>query len=68
METWVDNIGNVHGRVGGINSSAAVLLIGSHYDTVIDGGRCRGLVPIDSIPVVNALRCQPYFRSADLYC
>lgn len=30
---WVDSMGNLHGRVGGINSSAQALLIGSHLVT-----------------------------------
>jgi allantoate deiminase len=39
METWIDAVGNVHGRVDGSNPDAPAILIGSHYDTVLDGGR-----------------------------
>lgn len=28
--SWVDKMGNVHGRVEGMNASAEALLIGSH--------------------------------------
>lgn len=30
LRTWVDHLGNVHGRVEGLNASAQALLIGSH--------------------------------------
>lgn len=31
MRTWVDMMGNVHGRVDAPNSTAPVLLLGSHF-------------------------------------
>ncbi|KAH7365903.1 hypothetical protein KP509_18G052300 [Ceratopteris richardii] len=46
MSTWIDNIGNVHGRTNGNNPSAPALLIGSHYDTVIDAGKYDGALGI----------------------
>jgi hypothetical protein len=30
ISRWVDQMGNVHGRVEGMNANAAALLIGSH--------------------------------------
>jgi hypothetical protein len=30
ISRWVDQMGNVHGRVEGMNANAATLLIGSH--------------------------------------
>ncbi|PRQ54575.1 putative allantoate deiminase [Rosa chinensis] len=30
LRTWVDCLGNVHGRVEGTNASAEVLILGSH--------------------------------------
>jgi len=36
---WVDVIGNVHGLVGGAHPDAPAVVLGSHYDTVLDGGR-----------------------------
>ncbi len=40
MEAWVDAVGNVHGVVNGSDPGAPATLIGSHYDTVLDGGKC----------------------------
>lgn len=54
--TWVDSIGNVHGRVSGANASAPALLLGSHLDTVIDAGMFDGsLGIISAIAAVKAL-------------
>ncbi|KAM7500395.1 hypothetical protein LguiA_024809 [Lonicera macranthoides] len=47
--TWVDQMGNVHGRTKGTASGKA-LLIGSHLDTVIDAGIFDG-----SLGIVSAL-------------
>lgn len=56
MTTWVDNIGNFHGRVAGNNPSAPALLLGSHYDTVIDAGMYDGAFGIiAAIAAVKAL-------------
>lgn len=54
MESWVDAVGNVHGRLlppapaaaaaaeaaagGGGSAQPKLVLLGSHYDTVLDGG------------------------------
>ena len=38
MHTWIDGIGNVHGRIEG-RSGGPALIMGSHYDTVVDGGK-----------------------------
>ncbi|CAI9284619.1 unnamed protein product [Lactuca saligna] len=43
LTTWVDGLGNVHGRVQPPNASNKALLIGSHLDTVVDAGRSRYL-------------------------
>ena len=37
-DTWVDEVGNVHGRLEGAIPNQKVLLIGSHVDTVKDAG------------------------------
>ena len=59
MRTWVDNIANVHGRVDGRNSKAPVLVLGSHYDTVVDGGKYDGALGIITpIASVKALLLQ----------
>ncbi len=59
LETWVDGVGNVHGRLVGVwrqprqqhgeeegehevehdaGRPPPAVLVGSHYDTVLDGG------------------------------
>lgn len=38
METWVDEVGNVHGRIRARRDGTQTVLLGSHYDTVLDGG------------------------------
>lgn len=57
MESWVDGVGNVHGRLVGVwrhrqqqqgageeggehgaSRPPPAVLVGSHYDTVLDGG------------------------------
>ncbi|PRQ54596.1 putative allantoate deiminase [Rosa chinensis] len=37
LRTWVDCLGNVHGRLEGTNASAEVLILGSHLVLSIDG-------------------------------
>ncbi|KAK9937221.1 hypothetical protein M0R45_014025 [Rubus argutus] len=54
LRTWVDCLGNVHGRVEGRNASAEALLIGSHLDTVVDAGIFDGSLGI--ISVLSALK------------
>ncbi|KAJ4977287.1 hypothetical protein NE237_002393 [Protea cynaroides] len=54
LRTWVDQIGNIHGRTEGMNASAEALLIGSHLDTVIDAGIYDG--PLGILCAVSALK------------
>ncbi|KNA20963.1 hypothetical protein SOVF_047540 isoform B [Spinacia oleracea] len=54
LRTWVDIMGNVHGRVDGINASAPALLMGSHLDTVVDAGKFDGALGI--ISAISALK------------
>ncbi|KAI8022529.1 Allantoate deiminase 2 [Camellia lanceoleosa] len=54
LRMWVDQMGNVHGRVDGMNSSAKSLLTGSHLDTVIDAGIFDGALGI--ISALSALK------------
>ena len=46
METFVDEVGNVHGRVHGADPNAKVLVIGSHLDTVKDAGKYDGALGV----------------------
>ncbi|KAK4440370.1 Allantoate deiminase 2 [Sesamum alatum] len=54
LQTWVDQMGNVHGRYEGLNPSEKALLIGSHLDTVIDAGMFDGALGI--ITALSALK------------
>ncbi|MFQ6636235.1 hypothetical protein Gotur_013767 [Gossypium turneri] len=54
LRTWVDSMGNLHGRVEGMNASAQALLIGSHLDTVVDAGMFDGSLGI--ISAISALK------------
>ena len=56
MRTWMDHVGNVHGRVDGANASAPALLLGSHYDTVLDAGKFDGALGI----IVGAHKIQHF--------
>lgn len=56
MATWVDAVGNVRGRALSSQPASPATLIGSHYDTVIDGGKYDGALGIISgIAAVKAL-------------
>ncbi|KAH7654550.1 Amidase carbamoylase-type protein [Dioscorea alata] len=54
LRTWVDPMGNVHGRTESVNPTAEALLIGSHLDTVIDAGMYDGASGI--ICAISALK------------
>lgn len=54
LRTWVDQMGNIHGRTEGMNPSERALLIGSHLDTVIDAGTFDGSLGI--ICAISALK------------
>nr|CAD1834537.1 unnamed protein product [Ananas comosus var. bracteatus] len=57
LRTWVDQMGNIHGRIESVNSSAEALLIGSHMDTVVDAGMYDGaLGVICAIAALKALK------------
>ena len=53
---WIDAIGNVRGRTQVASHAAPLLLLGSHFDTVIHGGAFDGTLGIISaICAVKAL-------------
>ncbi|KAG2607812.1 probable allantoate deiminase [Panicum virgatum] len=54
LTTWVDQIGNIHGRFEPENSTKEALLIGSHMYTVIDAGMYDGSLGI--ISAISALK------------
>lgn len=39
MHSWVDVLGNVHGVVDGSDPKAPVVVLGSHYDTIVNAGK-----------------------------
>ncbi|XP_024530115.1 allantoate deiminase 2 isoform X1 [Selaginella moellendorffii] len=64
LDTWMDDIGNIHGRADGANASAPALLMGSHLDTVIDAGKYDGALGIVSaIAAVKMLNSNGKLRS-----
>ncbi|KAJ0081176.1 hypothetical protein Patl1_12201 [Pistacia atlantica] len=54
LRTWVDHMGNIHGRIEGRNTTSEALLIGSHLDTVVDAGMFDGSLGI--ISAISALK------------
>lgn len=54
LKTWIDCLGNIHGRVEGRKPSAQALIIGSHMDTVVDAGIFDG--PLGIISALAALK------------
>ncbi|CAN6207012.1 unnamed protein product [Urochloa humidicola] len=54
LTTWVDQMGNIHGRFEPANSTKEALLMGSHMDTVIDAGIYDGSLGI--ICAISALK------------
>ena len=47
LRTWLDSVGNLHGRLESEESKEEkVLLLGSHIDTVVDGGAYDGTLGI----------------------
>jgi beta-ureidopropionase / N-carbamoyl-L-amino-acid hydrolase len=56
LETSVDGAGNIFGRLRG-TGTGRTLLVGSHTDTVVGGGRFDGIVGVvGALEVVRALR------------
>ena len=46
LTTWLDGLANVRGRAPAEDDSAPAMLIGSHYDTVVDAGAYDGALGI----------------------
>ena len=46
LETQVDNIGNVRGKLNSSNPSAKTFVIASHFDTTINAGKYNGVLGI----------------------
>jgi N-carbamoyl-L-amino-acid hydrolase len=57
LETWIDAAGNLIGRREGLDPSAGTIMIGSHSDTVVGGGRFDGIAGvIAGLEIAAALR------------
>src|SRR5262245_11442052 len=52
LDTGIDVVGNVTGRYGSVNPGAKTLIVGSHYDTVVNAGRYDGRLGILTALVV----------------
>lgn len=48
MTVRIDHLNNIIGRYEGMNPEAPAILIGSHLDTVIDGGKYDGMLGVIS--------------------
>ncbi|MGI6686742.1 MAG: M20/M25/M40 family metallo-hydrolase [Bacillota bacterium] len=56
LKTTVDGVGNIRARLEGLNPNAPVVMIGSHIDTVLHGGKFDGVVGvIGALEVVRVL-------------
>lgn len=57
LETRLDAVGNLIGRLEGTEADLRAIVLGSHVDTVIDGGRYDGSAGVlSAIEVVQALQ------------
>ena len=54
LQIHIDRIGNIFGRLGGRNVKAPALLVGSHLDTVLHGGKFDGTMGV--IAALEAVR------------
>ncbi len=54
LQIHIDRIGNIFGRLDGANAKAPALLVGSHLDTVIHGGKFDGTMGV--IAALEAVR------------
>jgi allantoate deiminase len=59
LDSHIDPLGSVVGRLEGADPDAPALLIGSHIDTVVDAGRFDGTLGVVlGIVMIEALRAQ----------
>jgi acetylornithine deacetylase/succinyl-diaminopimelate desuccinylase-like protein len=59
LRIHIDRIGNIFGRLEGLNPKAPALLVGSHLDTVLHGGKFDGtLGVIAALEAVRSLKEQ----------
>jgi len=59
LQVHIDRIGNIFGRLDGSNPKAPAVLVGSHLDTVLHGGKFDGTMGvIGALEAVRALKEQ----------
>jgi hydantoinase/carbamoylase family amidase len=59
LQIHIDRIGNIFGRLDGANAKAPALLVGSHLDTVLHGGKFDGTMGVMSaLEAVRTLKEQ----------
>ncbi len=70
LDTWVDEVGNVHGRIEGAGCTGQhVLIFGSHLDTVKDAGKYDGALGIIvGIAALKALVLDSFTEEAPVPC
>ena len=57
LATVVDGVGNIRGRLEGSDPTASVVMVGSHIDTVLHGGKFDGLLgTIAALEVVRTFK------------
>ncbi|TDW37197.1 N-carbamoyl-L-amino-acid hydrolase [Rhizobium azibense] len=67
LETRIDAAGNLIGRSAGTNPGLGTIMVGSHSDTVPDGGRFDGIAGvISALEVARALKDQAITLEHDL--
>eukprot|EP00878_Enallax_costatus_P027479 GHUV01029596.1.p1 GENE.GHUV01029596.1~~GHUV01029596.1.p1 ORF type:complete len:398 (+),score=87.14 GHUV01029596.1:174-1367(+) len=67
MTAYIDVLGNVHGIVEGTEPELGELVVGSHYDTVVDGGKYDGALGVLlGISAVKAVLLQALHKSGRL--
>jgi beta-ureidopropionase / N-carbamoyl-L-amino-acid hydrolase len=54
LHIHIDRIGNIFGRLDGANTKSAALLVGSHLDTVVHGGKFDGTLGV--VAALEAVR------------
>ena len=66
MKTWQDSVGNVWGRWESDAEDAKSIVMGSHLDTVVNGGKYDGMLgviaPIALIGLLNTMQCKLPFH------
>lgn len=68
LSVWMDTAGNVHGKLSCGNKNAREIYMGSHLDTVKEGGMFDGLLGImAAAECARSLREEKYPLSCDLH-